>query len=112
MIRIASKNIFYKHWFDAGVQNINYLLTSDSKLMTYSCFRNKFCPTVSFLEYYGVTSAIKCAFKSLKLALTDDKNSEKMLAQVNSTKKLSQLAYKIFINTKMHQSLEKLNEMD
>ena len=39
MIRIASKNIFYKHWFDAGVQNINYLLTSDSKLMTYSCFK-------------------------------------------------------------------------
>ena len=70
--------------------------------MTYSCFKNKFCLTVSFLEYYRVTSAIKCAFKSLKLTLTDNKNSEKMLhvAQLNSTNKPSQLAYKIFINKK------------
>ena len=33
--------------------------------MTCSCFKNKFSSTVSFLEYYGVTSGIKCAFKSL-----------------------------------------------
>ena len=44
------KTIFYKHWFEAGVHNINDLLTSDSKLMTYSCFRNKWCPNVSFLN--------------------------------------------------------------
>ena len=100
MITIAGKNIFYRHWLDAGVRNINDLFTSDSKLMTCSCFRNKFCPTFSFLEYYGVPLAIKCAFKSLKLMLTDVKNSEKMLAQLNSTNKPSQLAYKIFIYKK------------
>ena len=81
MTKIAGKTIFYKHWLDAGVRNITDLLTRDSKLMTYSCFRNKFCPTVSFLKYYGVTSAFKCAFKSPKLTLTDDKNSEKMDAR-------------------------------
>ena len=68
--------------------------------MTYSCFRKKLCPTVSFLEYYGVCSAIKCAFKSLKLTLPDGKDSEKMLAKLNSINKPSQLAYKIFINKK------------
>ena len=76
MIRIAGKTIFYKHWVGAGVRNINDLLTNDSKLMTYSCFRKKFYPTVSFFEYYGVSSAI------------------------NSINKPSQLAYKIFINQK------------
>ena len=100
MIRIAGKTIFYKHWVDAGVRNINDLLTNDSKLMTYSCFRKKFCPTVSFLEYYGVCSAIKCAFKSLKLTLPDGQDSEKMLAKLNSINKPSQFAYKIFINKK------------
>ena len=68
--------------------------------MTYNCFRKKFSPTVSFLEYYGVCSAIKCAFKSLTLTLQDGKNSEKMLAKLNSINKLSQFAYKIFINKK------------
>ena len=53
-IRIAGKTIFYKKWFDAGVQNIDDVLTSDSKFLEYSCFRKEFCPTVSFLEYYGV----------------------------------------------------------
>ena len=80
--------------------NINDLLTKDSKLITYSCFRKKFCPTVSFLEYYGVCSAIKCAFKSLKLTFPDGKDSEKMLAKLNSINKPSQLVCKIFISKK------------
>ena len=91
MITIAGKTIFI---------SIGLVLASESKLMTYSCFRNKFCPTVSYFEYFRVTSAIKCAFKSPKLTLTDDKNLEKMLAQLNSTNKPSQLTYKIFINKK------------
>ena len=63
MIRIAGKTIFYKHWFEAGVHNINDLLTSDS--MTYSCFTNNlWCPNISFLEYYRVASAIQCDFKT------------------------------------------------
>ena len=100
MIRIAGKTIFYKHWFEAGVHNINDLLTSDSKLMTYSCFRNKWCPNVSFLEYYGVASAIRCAFKTLKLRLPDDPNPKYVLALLNSSKKPSQLAYQIYRDKK------------
>ena len=68
--------------------------------MTYSCFTKNFSPSVSFLEYCGVCSAIKCAFKSLKLTLPDSKNSEKMLAKLNSINKPSQFANKIFINKK------------
>ena len=82
------------------MHNINDLLTSDSKLMTYSCFRNKWCPNVSFLEYYGVASAIRCAFKTLKLRLPDDPNPKYVLALLNSSKKPSQLAYQIYRDKK------------
>ena len=99
-IRTAGKTIFYKHWFEADVHNISDLLTSDSKLMTYSCFRNKWCPNVSFLEYFGVASAIQCAFKTLKLRLLDDPNPKNVLALLNSSEKPSQLAYKIYRDKK------------
>ena len=69
------------------MHNINDLLTSDSKLMTYSCFKKKWCPTVSFIEYYRLASAIQCAFQALKLRLPDDPNPKNVLAQLNSSKK-------------------------
>ena len=71
MIRIVRKTIFYKHWFEAGVHNINDLLTSD-----------------------------RCAFKTLKLRLPDDPNPKYVLALLNSSKKLSQLAYQIYRDKK------------
>ena len=43
---------------------------------------------------------IECALKSLNLTLPDGKNSEKMLAKLNSINKPSQFAYKVFINKK------------
>ena len=49
MIRIAGKTIFYKHWATAGVMKINDLMTNDSRIISYSCFRDKFCFPVSFL---------------------------------------------------------------
>jgi len=41
MIRIAGKTIFYKHWANAGVMKINNLMTSDSRIISYSCFKDK-----------------------------------------------------------------------
>ena len=51
MIRIAGKTIFYRHWANAGVMKINDLMASDSRIITYSCFKDKFCFPVSFLEF-------------------------------------------------------------
>ena len=45
---------FIRNGFNAGVQNIDDVLTIDSKFLEYSCFTKEFCPNVSFLEYYGV----------------------------------------------------------
>ena len=51
MIRIAGKTIFYKHWANAGVIKINDQMTSDSRIISYSCFKEKFSFPVSFLKF-------------------------------------------------------------
>ena len=51
MIRIAGTTIFYKHWANAGVMKINDLITSDSRIISYSCFKEKFFFPFSFLEF-------------------------------------------------------------
>ena len=100
LIRIAGKSIFYKQWVDAGLLKINDLMTSDSRLITYSSFKDKFCLPVSFLEFCGVTSAIRSAMSSLKLSSPDKKIQENVFHILNSTNKPSQAAYKILINKK------------
>ena len=85
MIRIAGKTIFYKHWANAGVMKINDLMTNDSRIISYSCFKDKFCFPVSFLEFSGVTSAISSAMRSLKLTLPDKKILENVLLKLNSS---------------------------
>ena len=71
LIRIAGKSIFYKQWVDAGLLKINDLMTSDSRFITYSSFKANFGLPVSFLEFCGVTSAIRSAMSSLKLTLQE-----------------------------------------
>ena len=78
MIRIASKTLFYKHWANAGVTKINDLMTGDSKIISYSFFKDKFRFPVSFIEFCGVTSAVRSATRFLKLTLR--KNSRKCTA--------------------------------
>ena len=79
MIRIAGKTIFYKHWANAGVMKINDLMTSDSRIISYSRFKDKFCFPVSFLEFCSVTSAIRSALRYLELSLPGEKILENVL---------------------------------
>ena len=100
MIRIAGRTIFHKHWAEAGVMKIIDLMTSDSRIVSYSCFKDKFRFPVSFLEFCGVTSAIRTATRFLKLALPGEKILENVVLKLNSSSKLSQAAYKILITKK------------
>ena len=60
MIRISGKTIFYKHWHGLeGAMKINDLITSNLRIISYSCFKDKFCFPVSLLKFCVVTSAIK-----------------------------------------------------
>jgi len=74
LVRIANRPFFYKHWAEAGVQNIKDLVNDDFTVITYRDFREKYCLSASFLEFYGVTSAIRSAMKSLKLKMQDEKD--------------------------------------
>jgi len=97
MIRIAAKTIFYKHWANAEVMKINDIMASDSRIVSYSSFKDNFSFPVSFLEFCNVTSAIRSATRSLKLTLPAEKNLVNVLLKLNSTNKPSQAAYKIRI---------------
>ena len=110
MIRIADKTIFYKHWANAGVMKINDIMASDSRILSYNCFKDKFSFPVSFLEFCSVTSGIRSATRSLKLKLPDQKILENLLLKLNSSNKPSQAAYKILIDKKC--TREQPKEMD
>ena len=77
MIRIAGKTIFYKHWANAGVMKINDVMTTDSRIISCSCFKEKFCFPVLFRKFFGVTSGIGSAMRSLELSLPGEKILEK-----------------------------------
>ena len=112
MIRIAGKTIFYKHWANGGVMKINDLTTSDSRIICYSCFKDKFCFPVSFLGFCGVTSAIRSAMRSLKLTLPGEKIPENVLLQLNSSKKTKSSSLQNPYQQKVYSSREKPKEMD
>ena len=78
---------------------INDLMTSDSRIISYSCLKDKFCFPVSFLELCGVTSAIRSAKRYLK-TLPREKIQENVLLKLNPSNKPSQAAYKMLITKK------------
>ena len=94
MIRIAGKTKFYKHWVNAGMMKINEVVTSDSRKISYSCFKDNFCFPVSFLEFCGVTSAIRSAIRWN--GHRQVKNSRRCTS-LSSSNKPSQASYKILI---------------
>ena len=47
---------------------INDMTTSDSRIISYSCFKDEFCFPFSFLKFCGVTSAIRSAMGSLEVS--------------------------------------------
>ena len=71
LVRIANRPFFYKHWVKAGAHNIKDLVNDDFMIITYREIREKYCSSASFLEFYGVISAVRSASKSMKLKPQD-----------------------------------------
>ena len=97
LVRIANRPFFYKTWAKAGVHNIKDLVNDDFTIITYREFREKYCSSASFLEFYGVTSAIRNALKSMKLKMQDGKDQEFSVQKLIAATKPTKLAYKILI---------------
>lgn len=110
LVRIANRPVFYKHWAKAGAHNIKDLVNNDFTIITYREFREKYCSSASFLEFYGVTSAIRSALKSMKLKTQDEKVQELSVQELIAATKPTKLAYKILIrknSTRPQKSQEK-----
>ena len=95
LVRIANRPFFYKHWAKAGVHNIKDLVNDDFMIITYREFREKYKSSASFLEFYGVTTAIRSALKSMKLKMQDVKDQEFSVQKLIAATKPTKLAYKI-----------------
>jgi len=113
MIRITGKTIFYEHWANAGVMKINDLMTSDLRIISYGCFKDKFSFPVSFLEFCGVTSAIRSATRSLKLTLPGEKNLENVLLKLTRlTNQVRQLTKSLSPKNVLTQKKAKRNGLE
>ena len=99
LVRIANRPFFYKHWAEVGVQNIKDLVNDDFTIITYRDFREKYCSSASFLGFYGVTSAIGSAMKSLKFKTQDGKDQEFLVQKLIAATKPTKVANKILLRT-------------
>ena len=97
----ANRPFFYKHWAEAGVQNIKDLVSDDSTAITYKDFREKYRLSASFLDFYGVTSATRNAMKSLKLKTQDEEDQGFSVQKLIAAAKPTKLACKILIKLKL-----------
>ena len=111
LVRIADRPFFYKHWAKAGVHNIKDLVNDDFTIITYRVFREKYCSSASFLEFYGVTTAIRSALKSMKLKMQDEKDQEFSVQKLIAATKPTKLAYKILIRKKFYLSAKESRKM-
>ena len=55
LVRIAYSPFLHRQWAEAGLQTIKDLVNNDFMVITYRVFREKYCLSASFLEFYGVT---------------------------------------------------------
>jgi hypothetical protein len=63
-IKIDNKSIFYKEWFEKGVQSINDLINEDGTYLTLDQFQGKYKIVVNFFKYNSIISAIRQAKRS------------------------------------------------
>ena len=99
LVRIANRPFFF---FTCTEQKLGYkiskiLLTMVFKVITYGEFREKYCLSASFLEFHGVTAAIRSAMKSLKLKTPGGKDQGFSVQKLIAATKPTELAYKILI---------------
>ena len=110
LVRIANRPFFYKRWAKAGAHYIKDLVNDDFTTINYREFREKYCSSVSFLEFYGVTSAIRSALKSMKFKTQEGKDQEFSVQKLIAATKPTKLVYKILIrktSTRPQKSQEK-----
>ena len=62
-IKIDSKTIFFRTWFDKGVYTIKDLFDQNLDFLTYEEFKLRYQLQTNFLTYYGLINAIPQKYK-------------------------------------------------
>ena len=75
-------------------------MNNDYEVITYRDFKEKLCFPVSFLEFYGVTSAIRPAMKALILKSQSENDQGIAVQKLVAATKPIKLAYEILISKK------------
>ena len=57
-VTIAENSVFYRSWYEAGVEYIKDLITEDGNLMTLNAFQHTFGIKPHFLQFLGLLNAI------------------------------------------------------
>ena len=90
---------------------IKDLVNDDFTTINYRELREKYCSSVSFLEFYGVDLGhVRSALKSMKLKTQEGKDQEFSVQKLIAATKPTKLVYKILIrknSTRPQKSQEK-----
>ena len=59
LVKVGKKTIYYKSWSAKEIQKVRHLMTDESKLLSFSEFKERFDIKTKILIFYGVISSIK-----------------------------------------------------
>ena len=73
-------------------------MNDEYEVITYRNLKEKYCFHASFLEFYGVASAIRSAMKTLKMKSQSENDQGISVQKLFVVTKPTKLAYEILIN--------------
>ena len=65
LIRIQNTPVFYKSWFESGIQFISDIINDDGTFLDYREFARRYGNDKNFLMYHGLVNAIPVTWKRL-----------------------------------------------
>ena len=94
LFRVANQPIFYRDWSRAGVNQVKDVLNQQSNFFSFTEFKSRYQVRTSFLQCYGVVSAIKNTRKQIQYHASDNPGDESVVINLVSASNLSKVAYR------------------
>ena len=64
-IRVANKPIFYAKCYNAGIIYLKDIIKENNEFLSYNELKTKFGNVLTFIEYYGILTAIPKTWKQI-----------------------------------------------
>ena len=99
-ILVNGKECYYRHWHEKDIFVIADVVDDDGSFYSFTQFREKFNLNVSFLEYYGLISAIPRDWKNIiKQSRSNVKVESELLKKLKISQKHTKYFYNIYKKT-------------